>query len=255
MKSGGMVVFHVLYVDGIILLGSVIGMLSTVNVQLAKTFDMKDLGEASYILGIMLHRDRKNRMIGLSQVAYIDKVLVRFAMQNFKKGITPFKHGLHLSKDQCPKTTEENKQMRAVPYASAVNSLMYVILCTRQDLCHAVSLISRYQQNPGPDHWTAVKYIIKYLRMTRDCMLIYGSDELTPIGYTDSNFMSNSDSRKSTSRYVFMLGGGAISWRSIKYECTADSTSEAENVAACEATKEAVWLKRFLMEFGVVLLA
>ena len=83
-------------------------------------------------------------------------------------------------------------------------------------------------------------------------MLIYGSDELIPVGYTDSDFMLDKDSRKSTSGYVFMLGGGAISWRSIKQECTADSTSEAEYVAACEAAKEAVWLKRFLMELGVV---
>ena len=86
-------------------------------------------------------------------------------------------------------------------------------------------------------------------------MLIYGSDELIPVGYTDSDFMSDKDSRKSTSGYVFMLGGGAISWRSIKQECTADSTSEAEYMAACEAAKEAVWLKRFLMELGVVPLA
>ena len=256
MKSeGDRVVFLVLYVDDILLLGRDIGMLSTVKVWLAKTFDMKDLGEASYILGIKLHRDRKNRMIGLSQAAYIDKVLVRFAMQDSKKGITPFRHGVHLSKDQCPKTPQEKEQMREVPYASAVGSLIYSMLCTRPDICHAVGLVSRYQSNPGPDHWTAVKCILKYLRRTRDYMLIYGSDELIPVGYTDSDFMSDKDSRKSTSGYVFMLGGGAISWRSIKQECTADSTSEAEYVAACEAAKEAVWLKRFLMELGVVPLA
>ena len=100
MKSeGDKVVFLVLYVDDILLLGRDIGMMSTVKVWLAKTFDIKDLGEASYILGITLHRDRKNRMIGLSQAAYIDKVLVRFAMQDSKKGITLFRHGVHLSKD------------------------------------------------------------------------------------------------------------------------------------------------------------
>ena len=84
-------------------------MLSTVKIWLAKTFDMKVLGEASYILGIKLYRDWKNRMIGLSQDAYIDKVLVRFAMQDSKKGITPFRHGVHLSNDQCPKTPQEKE--------------------------------------------------------------------------------------------------------------------------------------------------
>ena len=85
-------------------------------------------------------------------------------------------------------------------------------------------------------------------------MLIYGSDELIPIGYTDSDFMSDKDSSKSTSWHVFMLGGRAISWGSIKQECTTNSTLEAEYVAACEALMEAVWLKRFLMELGVVFL-
>ena len=99
-------------------------MLSSIKVWLAKTLDMKDLGKAGYILGIKLHRERKNMMIDLSQVAYIDKVLIRSAMQNSKKGITPFKHGLNPCKDQCPKTTEENEQMRAAPYALAVGSLI-----------------------------------------------------------------------------------------------------------------------------------
>ena len=83
-------------------------------------------------------------------------------------------------------------------------------------------------------------------------MLIYSSDELIPVGYTDYDFMLDKDSRKSTSGYVFMLGEGAVSWKSIKQEYTADSTSEVEYVAACEAAKEVVWLKRFLMELGVV---
>ena len=84
-------------------------MLSMVKVWLAKTFYMKDSGEASYILGIKFYRDRKNRMIGLSQAVNIDKVVVRLAMQDSKKGIIPFRHGLHFSKDQCPKTTEEKE--------------------------------------------------------------------------------------------------------------------------------------------------
>ena len=76
---------------------------------------------------------------------------------------------------------------------------------------------------------------------------------LIPIGYTDSDFMSDKDLRKSTSRYGFTLGGSVVSWRSIKQKCIADSTTEAKCVAACEAAKEAVWLKKFLMELGVVL--
>ena len=86
--------------------------------------------------------------------------------------------------------------MAGVPYASAVGSLMYAILCTRPAIYFAISIVSRYQSNPGPEHWTAVKHILKYLRRTKDYLLMYGVDELIPVGYTDSDFLLDKDSRK-----------------------------------------------------------
>ena len=97
-----------------------------------------------------------------------------------------------------------------------------------------------------------MKHILKYLRKTRDYMLVYHGDELAPIGYTDSKFQSDANLRKSTSGYVFTLGGAVVSWRSIKQSCIVDSTMEAEYVAASETAKEAVWLRKFLMELGVI---
>jgi hypothetical protein len=93
------IMFLVLYVDDILLIGNNVGTLSTVRIWLSNQFDMKDLGEASYILGIKLLRDRRNRMIGLSQIAYIDKVLTRFSMLDSKKGLLPFRHGVLLTKE------------------------------------------------------------------------------------------------------------------------------------------------------------
>ena len=86
----------------------------------------------------------------------------------------------------------------------------------------------------------------------RDYMLVYHCEDLIPISYTDSDFQSDLDFRKSTSGCVFTLGGGAITWRSVKQSYIADSTMEAEYVAACEVAKEAVWLKKFLSNLGVV---
>ncbi|KAI9169204.1 hypothetical protein LWI28_008892 [Acer negundo] len=85
---------------------------------------MKDLGEASYILGIQVIRDRKNRTIALSQASYIDKILSRFSMQDSKKGMLPFRHGIKLSKEQVPKNEHEKQFMSRVPYTSAVGSLI-----------------------------------------------------------------------------------------------------------------------------------
>ncbi|KAA0061924.1 gag/pol protein [Cucumis melo var. makuwa] len=141
-----------------------------------------------------------------------------YKMQNSKKGVLPCRYGIHLSKEQCP--------MRKTPYASAVGSLMYAMLCTRPDIFFLVRMVSRYQSNPGRDHWIAVKNILKYLRRTKDYMLIYG--------------------------LVFTLNGGAVVWRSIKHSCIADSTMEAEYVAACKAAKEAIWLRKFLIDLEIV---
>ena len=142
--------------------------------------------------------------------------------------------------------------MRGISYASAVESLMYVRLCTRPDICFVVGMVNRYQYDPGEEHWTAVMHIFKYLRRTRDYMLVYHDESLEPVGYTDSDFQSNIDSRKSTSRYVFTFGGGAISWRTVKQSSIVDSTIEAKYIAALEAAKESMWLKNFLVDLEVV---
>ncbi|KAH9769114.1 hypothetical protein KPL71_011873 [Citrus sinensis] len=185
-------------------------------------------------------------------VFYIDKILARFSMKNSKTGLLPFRHGITFSKDQSPKTFEEIERMRRVPYTEAVGSLMYAMLCTRPDICFAVGMVSRYQSNPGPEHWTAVKHIMKYLKRTKNYMLVYSGDELIPVGYTDSDFMSDKDSKKSTSGYVFKLGSGAISWMSVKQSCITDSTTKAEYVATSDAAKEAIWLRKFLRNLEVV---
>ena len=152
----------------------------------------------------------------MSQASYIDKVLSRFKMQDSKRGLLPFRYGIHLSKEQCPKTPQEVEDMRRVPYASAVGSLMYAMLCTRPDICFAVGIVSRYQSNPGFAHWIAVKNILKYLRRTRNYVLVYGNKDLILTGYTDSDFQTDIDSRRSTSGSVFTLNRGAVVWRSIK---------------------------------------
>src|SRR5215813_721669 len=184
----GKVVFLVLYVDDILLIGNDVKILSNVKTWLANQFQVKDLGEASYVLGIQILRDRKKWLLAMSQASYIDKILIRFGMQNSKKGNLPFRHGIHLSKEQSLKTPQVVEEMRHIPYASAVGSLMYAMLCTRPDIYFAVGVVSRFQSNTGLDHWMAVKHILKYLRRMRNYMLVYSSEDLSLRGYTDSDF-------------------------------------------------------------------
>ena len=142
--SGNALVFLVLYIDDILLIGNNIQMLETVKSSVRKSFSMKDLGEATYILGIKIYRDRSKRIIGLSQDTYIDKVLKRFNMQDSKKGFLPISHGVSLCKSQCPLTPDEQEKMNAIPYASAIGSIMYAMLCTRLGVAYALSVTSRY---------------------------------------------------------------------------------------------------------------
>ena len=105
---------------------------------------------------------------------------------------------------------------------------MYAMLCTRPDVCLAISIAGRYHSNPGVEHWIAVKIILKYLKMTKDMFLVYGGDkEVVVNGYVDASFDTDLDDSKSQTRYVFILNGGAVSWCSSKQSVVAGSTCEA----------------------------
>ncbi|GKE85215.1 hypothetical protein Tco_1558957 [Tanacetum coccineum] len=116
--------------------------------------------------------------------------------------------------------------MNGIPYASAVGSIMYDVRCTRLDVAFSQNLMSRYQQNPGESHWTAIKNILKYLRNTKDMFLIYGGDSTTELGDVD--------------------------WKSSKQSTTAMSSMEAEYIAIVEAAMEAIWIRKFISGLGVV---
>ncbi|KAK8667494.1 hypothetical protein V6N13_007643 [Hibiscus sabdariffa] len=225
--SGSIVSFLILYVDDILIIGNDIPTLQSIKTWLSSCFSMKDLGEAAYILGVKIYRDRSRRLLGLSQSTYIDKVLKRFSMEESIRGFLPMRHGISLSKEMCPSTPQERERMSQIPYASAIGSIMYAMICTRPDLSYALSMTSRYQVNPDEGHWTAVKNILKYLRTTKDVFLVYGGEEEFRIK-------------------------GAVSWKSSKQDTIADSTTKAEYITASEAVKEAVWIKKFITGLGVI---
>ncbi|KAL0462922.1 UNVERIFIED_CONTAM: hypothetical protein Slati_0179800 [Sesamum latifolium] len=104
----------------------------------------------------------------------------------------------------------------------------------------------------GEAHWGAVKSILKYLKRTKDMFLFYGGGELILEGYTDASFQSDDDDAKSQSGFMFKFNGGVVAWKSSKKDTTADSTTKAEYITASEATKEAIWMKNYIQELGVV---
>ena len=131
-------------------------------------------------------------------------------MENFKKGYLPIGHEISLSKRDCPTTPQVRERMGRIPYASAVGSIMYAMICTRRDVAYSLGVVSRYQSDPGENHWKVVKIILKYLRNIKDQWLVYGELNLRLIGFTDSNSQSDHDDSKSVSGFIFTLNGGVV---------------------------------------------
>nr|GEX75989.1 zinc finger, CCHC-type [Tanacetum cinerariifolium] len=154
--------------------------------------------------------------------------------ENSKRKSIPMQEKLKLSKSQGASTPAELKRMQNVLYASAVGSIMYAVRCTRPDVAFAQNVTSRFQQNLGDLHWTTVKNILKV-----SC-------------YTDAGYLTDADDLKSQTRYVFVLNGGAVDWKSAKQSIFATSSAEANYIAAFDASKEAVWVRKFISELGVV---
>ncbi|KAE8656252.1 Retrovirus-related Pol polyprotein from transposon TNT 1-94 [Hibiscus syriacus] len=202
------------------------------------------------ILGMQIHRDRSTRKIWLSQKNYLKKILSRFNMQDYKPISTPLPINFKLSSSMSPSTEEERMKMSRVPYASAVGSLMFAMICTRPDIAQAVGVVSWYMANPDKENWNTVKRILRYIKGTSNVALCYGGSNLLINGYVDSDYAGDLDKSKSTTGYVFKVAGGAVSCVLKLQSVVATSTTEAEYVAATQASKEAIWLKMLLEELG-----
>ena len=161
------------YVDDLLIARNDKKLIDVTKKWLSSNFKMKYMGEASYVLGIKILRDRSKRLLGLSQETYIKKMFKHYHMHDCKPMDTPIERNLNLSLDMCPNSPEDKKQMSKLPYSSATGSLMYAMMCTRPDICYAVGLASRFQSNQSIKYWMEMKRILRYLKGTTDYVLCY----------------------------------------------------------------------------------
>jgi len=161
----GSYIYLLLYVDDMLIAAKSEVEIDRLKAQLSKEFEMKDLGEAKKILSMEINRDREREKLWLSQKQYLQKVLQRFGIHKDTKPVsTPLAPHLKLSSHLSPTTNEEREYMAKVPYANAVGSLMYAMVCTRPDISQDVSVVSRYMHDPGKGHWQVVRWILWYLQ-------------------------------------------------------------------------------------------
>jgi len=212
---------------------------------LQHNFDMTDGGEISWFLGVQVRRDMTAGTFALDQSAAINRLLAQHSMADCAPVSTPMDGRLPV--DNAPMDQEERNFMAGKPYRALVGSLLY-LLFTRPDVAYAVNQLTRHLQDPRQCHWTAAMRVLKYLRGTVDlCLCFRREDEGNPVtlvGYADADWAGDIASRRSTTGYVFLLCGAAVSWKTKLQTSVALSTCEAELMALSDAGREAIWLKR-----------
>jgi hypothetical protein len=237
--SKSMKTFIAIYVDDFLIFYENRDQFEIIKEVLMNSFDMKDLGEAKGCLGIRIAL--KKGKIELDQEIYLKEVLERFNMADCKPVSTPVQTGSMLTKSSDEAEIDRND----IPYQEAIGCLLYLARGTRPDIAFAVNLVSRFNNCFKQSHWTAVKRIMRYLNGTRTRKLQYTAGGL--LGFVDADWGASVE-RKSTTGYVFLLAGGAISWKSQQQNTIATSSTTAELYAAYEAIIEAIWLKKLLVE-------
>lgn len=160
--------FLLLYVDIMILIGSSPKWINNIKTKLSGEFDIKDLGKAKRILGMEIERGMSSSALFLHQSSYISKVLKKFGMNNCKPVTLPLANHFVLSKDQAICNEYKVEYMSRIPYSNVIGSIMYLMVCTRLNLAFLVSTLSRYMSNQGPQHWEALKWLLRYLKGTSD---------------------------------------------------------------------------------------
>jgi hypothetical protein len=232
-----------LYVDDILLFRTYLDLINQTKSFLSQNFDMKDLGEADVMLNIKILRGENE--ISLTQSHYVEKILTRFNMMDCKPAATPYDPNTKLKKN----LGHGKDQLR---YSQIIGSLIYLASATRPDISYAVCRLSRYTSNPGSDHWIVLERVLKYLKGTKDLGIYYSGHPAVTGGYSDANWISDSDDMKATSGYVFTLAGGAVTWRSFKQTILTRSTAETELVALDSAVVEAEWIQNLLSDLPIV---
>ena len=234
--------YVLIYVDDLIVCSTDADSVTKFKCHLGSKFEISDLGKLHWYLGLSITTTSEG--LKLSQDLYVDTLLKKFGLTNAKVFRSPAAE-LRLCAATCDDVIRTN-----VPYRELVGSLMWLSVCTRPDISYSVNSVAKYVESPTDLHWNAAKRILRYVKGTPHAGLLFrkGGDIILN-GYSDSDWAGD-ETRKSTTGYVFMINGCAVSWSSRLQKPRAMSSAEAEYMAGCEASLEAVYLRRLLTDLG-----
>jgi hypothetical protein len=197
-----------LYFDDLIITGNAEKLIDEIKKHLSKVFEMKNLGELHYYLGLEVWRNVGQFFF--CQSKYIKEILKIFKMDQCKSSSVPMQQNVKLSCD------DGSKEVNGTVYRQMVGSLNY-LTTTRPDISYYVSVLSQFMEKPYENHWNVAKEVLRYLKVTLDYGIKYTDpSDVELIGYSDSDWAGNLDDRRSTNGYAFCIGFGVVSWRSKK---------------------------------------
>ncbi len=238
---GQEILYLAIWVDDGILASNRLEAIDHFLIELGHEFQIRFYPLERFV-GVTIIRDREKRQIHLSQPDYIDHIVKNFHMESCNPVTVPADPNVHLVKPVQGAQLDET-----FPYRQAVGALLYLAVVTRPDISFAVGLVARFIEKHDTSHVNAVRRIIAYLKGTSNFGIRFvGFAADSPTGYTDADYAGCHDSRQSTTGSIFLNHGGPIAWTSRRQTCVAQSTTEAEYVAASETAKEAVWIRRAL---------
>jgi len=275
-RDGSKLALIALYVDDMVIAGSDMDIVQDIKNKLSERYQMADLGEVNQILGCEVKREGCTGRVTMCQRLYIRMIIKKFFPDLKLNPVrTPMASRTPLSKAQGPVTPEDIEFMSLIPYRQAVGCLLWLAMGTRPDIAFAVAQVARYCENPGRVHWEAVCRIFRYLAGTLNMGLVYsvsdvplhghsGCDLKDTLGvdlhvgevseslrvFSDSDHARCPDTRRSITGFVFYLAGSPICWQSRQQPTVALSSMEAEYMAACATTQEALWLIAILKGLG-----
>jgi hypothetical protein len=236
-----------LYVDDMVIIAKDIQSIQGFKAGIAKRWEIKDLGEVKKILGLEITRDRAKRAIKISQTAYADDLIAEYGLTNAREAKTP-----PANLDLLEPTYEKDSLANADQFRRAIGKLMYLMRGSRPDICFTISRLSRYVAKPSKRHWKGAVQALKYIKGTRKYGISFSGHRKGGIieGYVDSDYAGDRTDRKSTYGSIFMLFNGPLLWSSRKQRSVSTSTTEAEYVALCQGSKDAIWFRDLFKELG-----
>jgi hypothetical protein len=243
--TGSGLEYLVIYVDDLVLACPNDARMALAKEEIAGRFQVKDLGELKFVLGIQVTRDRAAKTIHLSQTAYTRRVLERLDTPATQHSKVP------MGKIQPVKASGKASPEDVTRYQEIVGSLMHLARFTRPDISTAVGIAARFASNPDSGHFEMLERILGYLQSTSTLgLLLDGSAPLNIVGAGDADWGGDMQDRKSTSGFAIRIGNSLISWQSSKQKCVSLSTMQAEYIAMTECVKEAVWASKLLKDLG-----